>query len=111
MPPDLRAAYVVLAGGRSRRFGTDKLAHEVAGRSLLAHALDAVPDDADIYLVGPPRPAARPMVVVREEPPGGGPAAALVCGLRAALEAGADLIATLPGDAPRAGATAVVLLD
>ena len=106
-----RAAFVVLAGGRSRRFGTDKLAHEVAGRSLLDHALDAIPADADIYLVGPPRPVSRPLTIVREEPPGGGPAAALVCGLSAALEAGADLIATLPGDTPGAGATGVILLD
>ena len=53
----LRAAVVVLAGGRSRRFGTDKLAHEIDGRTLLAHTLDALPVDAEIILVGPPRPA------------------------------------------------------
>ena len=116
----------MLAGGRSRRFGTDKLAYEIAGRSLLAHTLDALPDDVDVYLVGPPRPASRPLVIVREDPPGGGPAAALVCGLAAALEGGADLIATLPGDAPqcrigghapprptpqRMGPSAVVVVD
>ena len=101
----------MLAGGRSRRFGTDKLAYEVAGRSLLAYTLDALPDDVDVYLVGPPRPASRPLVIVREDPPGGGPAAALVCGLTAALEGGADLIATLPGDAPQAGSAAMLLLD
>jgi molybdopterin-guanine dinucleotide biosynthesis protein A/uridine kinase len=107
----LRVAVVVLAGGRSRRFGTDKLAHEVDGRTLLAHTLEALPVDAEIILVGPPRPSSRLLTVVREDPPGGGPAAALVRGLDAALEAGADLIATLPGDAPDAGPAALVLLD
>ncbi len=111
MGRSLRAAIVVLAGGRSRRFGTDKLAHQIAGRSLLEHTLGALPADVDVYLVGPPRPSSRPLVIVREEPPGGGPAAALVCGLAAALDAGADLIATLPGDAPDAGSAATVLLD
>ena len=48
---------------------------------------------------------------VREEPPGGGPAAALVAGLTAALEDGAEVVATLPGDAPAAGDAVQVLID
>ena len=47
---------------------------------------------------------------LREDPPGGGPAAALVAGLVAALEAGAETISTLPGDAPAAGSAVPVLL-
>ena len=33
---------IVLAGGRSSRFGSDKLRAEIAGRSLLELAIDAV---------------------------------------------------------------------
>ena len=40
-------------------------------------------------MVGPERPLPRPVRFVREDPPGGGPAAALVTGLRAALDTSA----------------------
>lgn len=45
---------IVLAGGRSSRFGTDKLAALVDGEPLLHHALRAVaamPADGDVILV------------------------------------------------------------
>lgn len=101
---------VVLAGGESRRFGSDKLAADLRGRSLLDATLDSVPPDLPVVVVGPARAVRRPVRFVREEPPGGGPAAALVAGLTAALEAGADRFATLPGDAPVAGTAVAVLL-
>ena len=53
---------IVLAGGRSRRFGRDKLAEPVDGRPLLHHAIDAV------------RPIATEIIVVAA--PGASPAAA-----------------------------------
>lgn len=106
-----RTTAVVLAGGTSRRFGTDKLAHLVAGRPLLDHTLAGLPDDVDALLVGPPRPTQRLVTLVREHPPGGGPTAGLVAGLRRALSSGAELVLVLPGDAPGAGAAAGVLRD
>ena len=46
---------IVLAGGRSRRFGRDKLAEPVDGRPLLHHAIDAVrPIAAEIIVVAAP---------------------------------------------------------
>lgn len=100
------SAAIVLAGGESRRFGTDKLAHRLDGRPLLDHTLDGLGSDWSIYLVGPPRVTEREVVAVREEPPGGGPTAGLIAGLRAALADGAELLVVLPGDAPLAGMAA-----
>ena len=101
---------VVLAGGASRRFGSDKLAAQVGGRPLLDLTLASVPAELPVVVVGPERPVDREVTVVREDPPGGGPAAGLVAGLRTALAAGADRVVTLPGDAPGAGSAVPLLL-
>lgn len=110
MTGQVATAVVVLAGGTSRRFGTDKLDAVVDGGTLLDAALAALPEDYDLVLVGPPRPTARTGTWVREEPAGGGPAAGMVAGLRHALARGAGRLAVLPADAPGAGTAAVTLL-
>ena len=71
---------VVLTGGASTRFGADKLAARVAGRSLLDHAFDAVIGANVVVAVGPP-PTERATVCIREDPPGSGPACALAAAL------------------------------
>lgn len=101
---------VVLAGGASSRFGSDKLEADLDGRTLLDAALGSVPADLPVLVVGPERPVRRSVRFVREDPPGGGPAAALVAGLTAALDAGAEAVSTLPGDAPAAGTALPLLL-
>jgi molybdopterin-guanine dinucleotide biosynthesis protein A len=103
-------AAVVLAGGASRRFGADKLDADLGDGSLLEHALAGLPVDADLIIVGPPRAVHRRARFVREEPAGTGPAAAMIAGLNAALIAAPDAIVVLPGDAPVAGAAAMILL-
>ena len=87
---------VVLAGGTSRRFGSDKLAQLVDGSRLLDLAVSQLPAGAEVIVVGPETP--------------GGPAAALVVGLRRALTLGPDAVVVLPGDAPQAGLAAAELL-
>lgn len=75
---------VVLAGGTAARLGgADKASIELAGRSLLAHALDALVDAREVVVVGDPVPTERPVTFCRESPPYGGPVAALLTGLDA----------------------------
>lgn len=102
---------VVLAGGSSRRFGTDKLDAPLGERLLLEAVVDGLPEDLDLIVVGPMRPLPRPARFVREDPVGGGPAAALVAGLVAGRQGSPAVILVLPGDAPGAGPAAVVLAD
>lgn len=103
-------AVVVVAGGAARRFGADKLDVHVHGRPLLGLAMDGLPPDAEVAVVGPERAGPYAVTWLSEDPPGGGPAAGLVTGLRWGLDAGAGVILTLPGDAPGAGRAARVLL-
>ncbi len=95
---------VVLAGGRGSRLGgTHKPGIPVAGRSLLDHALAAVPDAAETIVVGPETPTYRPVRWTVEQPAGGGPVAGLAAGL-AALPTTPDEVAVLAADL--AGVTA-----
>ncbi len=94
-----RLAAIVLAGGRSRRFGTDKLAVDVHGVPLLRHSVDAaLALGAQVVVVGPADPRLPAGVtVVREYPPYAGPYAAVAAGL-AAVDADADVVLVLAGD-------------
>ena len=78
---------IVLAGGRSSRFGRDKLAEPVDGRPLLHHAIDAVrPIAAEIIVVAAPdaSPALPPGVtLVHDAVAFEGPLAGLLAGLAA----------------------------
>ena len=107
-----RVTAVVLAGGASRRFRPDKLAEQLDGEPLLDHVLASLPEQVTtVIVVGAVREVTRPVIFASEEPPGGGPAAALVAGLRRALDESNDAIVTLPGDSPLAGQAAGVLLS
>jgi molybdopterin-guanine dinucleotide biosynthesis protein A len=83
---------IVLAGGGSSRFGSDKLTAEIDGRSLLQHAIHAVAEITDEVVVvgsaqgGPELPATCrvPMRIARDATPDGGPLVGLIAGLEAA---------------------------
>jgi molybdenum cofactor guanylyltransferase len=102
---------VVLAGGASRRFGSDKLEASLGDQLLLEAVVAGLPTDLELIVVGPERPLPRPARFVREDPVGGGPAAALIAGLVAGRECSPEMFLVLPGDAPGAGPAAVVLAD
>jgi len=92
---------IVLAGGRSSRFGRDKLAELVHGRPLLELAIEAVravTDDIVVMIASDGGPLApRNVRVVRDERPFEGPLVALGAGLAAST---ADRVIVVAGDMP-----------
>ena len=100
---------IVLAGGRSRRFGTDKLAAELDGRPLLQHALSAMSRVAEelIVVVAPGGDPALPAelesrVRVVEDPAAfGGPLVGIAAALggvrtRTSIVVGGDMPTLVP---------------
>ena len=99
---------VVLCGGRSLRFGADKVSVDFAGRTVLDTLLDSLPEAWPVVCVGEERPTARAVTWTVEEPPEGGPLA----GLAAALpDIHTDVTVILGGDMPLAGPTATHLVQ
>lgn len=97
-------AAIILAGGRSRRFGGDKLRARLGdGRSVLAHAVDGAAAVADELVVvvapGADRPDGLPggVVLVHDPEPEGGPLMGLAAGLEAATGA---IVLVVGGDMP-----------
>ncbi len=92
---------VILAGGRAARLGgVDKASVEIAGRTLLTYAIDAVIDAGEVVVVGEPVPTERPVTFTFESPRYGGPVAALLTG-RDALLRTTPYVAALAVDMPR----------
>ena len=94
----------VLAGGASRRFGSDKALAELDGHTLIQLTVDALARQCDgVVVIG--RQIA-PAATLPDWPrPGMGPLGGLAAALRHALEAGYDAVlscsvdaALLPGD-------------
>lgn len=96
-----RLGAVILAGGRSSRFGRDKLAEPIDGRPLLAHAIEAVrPLVSEIVLVVAPE--GTPQVpedvrIVHDALAFEGPLAGLLAGLGASH---GPIVLVIGGDMP-----------
>lgn len=98
---------VVLAGGTSSRFGSDKLAVRVAGSTLLERVLAAVASATQVVVVGERRPVQVAVTWTREDPPGSGPAAAVVAALPLVRT---DRVVLLAADQPFVDETTVARL-
>jgi molybdopterin-guanine dinucleotide biosynthesis protein A len=116
---ELRRAGIVLAGGRSARFGRDKLSAMLGDRPLIAHAIHAVGSVTDVVIVAGPHRAdpnahsgddqqrieaahwtTRPVRATSDGEPAGGPLVGLRAALAAAIQEGADEAVVVGGDMP-----------
>lgn len=88
---------VVLAGGRSTRFGSDKALAELGGRTLLARAVDALSGWCEYVVVAGRETAPAPCIP--DWPQAGmGPLAGIAAGLRLARDDGYDSVLTVGVD-------------
>ncbi len=93
-------SFIVLSGGTSKRFGTDKSQALLAGVTLLNHVLAGLPETAKIFLVGPtPLNPLRSITSLREEPPFSGPVSAIATALK---HISTDLVGVIATDMPLA---------
>jgi molybdenum cofactor guanylyltransferase len=98
-----RVTAVILAGGRSSRFGRDKLAEPIAGRPMLDHVIERVRDVASEIVVvaaaGPAPDVPADVEVVHDDVAFEGPLAGLGIGLRA-VDPGVERVIVVGGDMP-----------
>ena len=90
---------VVLAGGQSQRFGSDKALARFEGQSLLARAVDQLSAWCDLVVVAGREEA--PAETLPDWPRSGmGPLGGLAAGLRYAADAGYETVLSIPVDSP-----------
>ena len=94
----MRTLGVVLAGGKSSRFGSDKAQALLAGRPLLDHALDALRLHCDAVAVAGRETDAAP-AIADWPAPDAGPLGGLAGALNHALAHGFDQVLSVPVDA------------
>ena len=73
---------MILTGGSSSRFGSDKSLAMLGESSLIEQLLSTLPLEIDVVIIGPPlQHTSRAVQYVREDLPGAGPVAAIHAGL------------------------------
>lgn len=100
----------VLAGGESRRFGSDKLSARLGERTLLDHAIHWLSGHVDTVVVC--GRAGAPVRCLADIPaPGLGPLGGLAAALCHAEAGGYAAVLSIPGDTPRLPADLVARLQ
>jgi molybdenum cofactor guanylyltransferase len=98
-----RVAAIILAGGRSVRFGRDKLVEPIAGRRMLDHVIERLRPLATDIVVAASASAVPDVpddiVIARDDRPYEGPLAGLATGLRS-LDPGLERVVVVGGDMP-----------
>ncbi len=85
---------VVLAGGQSSRFGSDKALAELGGRTLLARAFDTLSGYCELVVVAGRERGPGHRCIPDWPQPGMGPLGGLAAGLRMARDEGYDSVLT-----------------
>ena len=98
---------MIVAGGRARRFGSEKALAQVEGQPMIAQVAKVLQPACEALAVnartdsGAAAWAASQGLAVLPDPPGAeGPLAGVIAGLQWAEAAGAGLLATAPCDTP-----------
>lgn len=98
---------MILTGGSSSRFGSDKSQAKFGAHSLIEKLLITLPSEIDIVIVGPQlMSATREVTYTQENPRGGGPVAAIAAGLKLI---DSEFVAIIATDMPFASAILAVL--
>lgn len=95
----MRVLGAILAGGQSRRFGTDKAVAMLGGKSLAAHVRDRLAPQVEA-VVSCGRPLLDLAGLADRPHPGLGPLAGLNAALHAAQARGLDAVLSAPCDTP-----------
>lgn len=100
---------MILTGGASSRFGSDKSQALIGQRSLIEHLLVTLPSYVEVVVVGPQlQMTSRAVRYTQESPLGGGPVAAIHAGLELI---DTEFVAVIATDMPFAGQILEVLID
>jgi len=100
---------IILAGGTSRRFGSDKSRAKLSEYSLLDDILLGLPAEMAVIVVGPELPSSvRAVQMTREQPINGGPVAGISAGL---VLVQTDLVGVIATDMPFAAPVLSQLVD
>lgn len=100
---------MILTGGSSSRFGSDKSQAKLGANSLIENLLITLPPEIDIVIVGPElENSARRVRYTQEHPLGGGPVAAIEAGLKLI---DSEFVAIIATDMPFASQVLAVLRE
>ncbi len=100
---------MILTGGSSTRFGSDKSQAKLGANSLIENLLITLPPEIDIVIVGPElQNSLRQVGYTQEHPLGGGPVAAIEAGLKLV---GSEFVAIIATDMPFASQILAVLRE
>jgi molybdopterin-guanine dinucleotide biosynthesis protein A len=103
------ASVIILTGGTSTRFGSDKSQAKIDGVSLIERILSSIPTEFETVIVGPdPKILNAHYRTVQESPIGGGPVAGFKAGLGICTSENVVLIAA---DMPFAVSRTLHLLE
>lgn len=106
--PEIKSV-IVLSGGSSSRFGSDKYLAELQGKRLLDHVLLGLPTECDVILVGDqPENLLREVITLRESPIKSGPVAAIATALNFINN---EFVAIIATDMPFAPALLQTLME